>query len=323
MRVGVVGAGVAGLSAARALKAGGAEVVVFEAARRLGGRCSTDQIGEYAFDPGATSIVPRGLDVERVILHELDTTDLVEVALPVYTHDGRRVFFGTGVPPTPRYCYRQGIQRFAELLAEGLDVRFDCRVLHIEQTDGQYDVLGEKFDALVLALYVEDAIALAKSGGTDTHANNTRYRCCLSVLLGFETEFDAPFHAVVAEESMHPMHWLSIESLKVPGRAPAGCTALVVQMGPKYSKWNFGARTHNIVSDALVDVERVLGPGFESPVVSEVVRFERSQPDSVSRFESVNASRSRIVIAGDGVEGGRVEHAFSTGQKAAKLLLDP
>ncbi|MFI9403190.1 flavin monoamine oxidase family protein [Nocardia sp. NPDC052316] len=50
----VVGAGYAGLAAARAVRAGGRAVVVLEAAGRAGGRASTDRIaGEWAVDLGA------------------------------------------------------------------------------------------------------------------------------------------------------------------------------------------------------------------------------------------------------------------------------
>ncbi|MFC9436078.1 flavin monoamine oxidase family protein [Nocardia sp. NPDC057030] len=50
----VVGAGYAGLSAARALRAAGREIVVLEAAGRVGGRALTDRIGDgWAVDLGA------------------------------------------------------------------------------------------------------------------------------------------------------------------------------------------------------------------------------------------------------------------------------
>jgi len=50
----VVGAGVAGLSAAAALRAAGRNCVVLEADRRIGGRAHTVQVGADAFDLGAT-----------------------------------------------------------------------------------------------------------------------------------------------------------------------------------------------------------------------------------------------------------------------------
>jgi predicted NAD/FAD-dependent oxidoreductase len=322
MRVGVVGAGIAGLAAARTLVREGCEVTVFEADDHIGGRCATVALGPYVFDPGATSVVPRGRQIERVMLQELDASDLVEVATPVYTHDGRRTFFLAGVPPTKRYNYRPGINRLPQLLAEGLNVQTGRRVQRIERPpDGGFSVFDSAFEAMVVATTTTEAHRLTAEMGEERTAHNTRYRSCLSVLLGFERDFQAPYHAVVAEESVHPMHWLSVESLKVPGRAPKGCTALVVQLGPKYSKWNLEAEEDSILEDALVDIERVLGPGFGSPVVKGVVRWRESQPDSVSGFDSVNPRGSRLVVASDGLEGGRIEHAFDSGVRAARMLL--
>ncbi len=322
MRVGVVGAGIAGLAAARHLVSKGTEVSIFESATHVGGRCTTLSLGPYTFDPGATSIVPRGREIERVMLDELDTTDLVKIDTPVYTHDGRRVFLGVGMPPTARYCYKKGMRTLADLLAKGLNVETGTKVEAIEApSDGGYVVLDQSFDALVLAVPMQEAVRLLRPVGDVRQAYNTRYRPCLSVLLGIEKDFHTPYHAVVAEESVHPLHWLSIENIKIPGRAPAGHTALVAQLGPKYSKWNFDATEDSIVEDALVDVERVLGPGFDRPVVQHIVRWRESQPDSVSGFESMNPPGSKLVVAGDGLEGGRIEHAYDSGIKAAKLLV--
>ena len=323
MRVGVVGAGVAGLAAARTLAQKGCEVTVFEAADHVGGRCRTVRVGEYVFDPGATSIVPRGHPVEALVTEELDATGLVSITSPVLTHDGRRIFQGDGMAAQSRYCYVQGIQRFAELLADGLNVQKGRRIEAIEAPkDGGYSVLGQAFEALVLATTSTEAERLMSVVGDQRKAFNTRYRSCISVMLGFAREFHAQYHAIVAIESVHPMHWLSIETLKVPqGRAPEGHTALVVQMGPKFSKWNFEADDAAVVEDALVDVERVLGKGFESPTVQAIVRWAQSQPETTSGFDSVNPPGTKLVMAGDGLEGGRIEHAYDSGVKAAKLLL--
>ena len=71
MKVGIVGAGVAGLSAAQALVTAGHDVVVFEKLRGPGGRVATRQLravemprglagATLAFDHGAFSAVMRG-----------------------------------------------------------------------------------------------------------------------------------------------------------------------------------------------------------------------------------------------------------------------
>ena len=52
----VVGAGLAGLSAARALVAGGASVAVLEARDRVGGRTLSRDVGKAVFDLGGQYI---------------------------------------------------------------------------------------------------------------------------------------------------------------------------------------------------------------------------------------------------------------------------
>ncbi|MCH8979514.1 MAG: FAD-dependent oxidoreductase [Armatimonadetes bacterium] len=324
MRVGIVGAGIAGLAAARELARAGSRPTVFEASESVGGRCLTEVLGPYVFDAGAPSITPRGMSIEEALLSELDRSGLVEIEAPIYIHDGRRAFPGDGSAPEVRhYCYRQGMGHLAELLADGLDVRLSTRADTIEiVAGGGYAICGEAFDAAVIATPTPDAAGLLSLAGDDRPMLNTRYRRCISVLLGFERPLDVPFHALTAEEAAHPLHWLSIESLKVPGgRAPEGHCAIVAQLGPRYSKWNFDSPDRQIVSDALVDIGRIFGEGFEAPAVQSVLRWEHGQTEHKSSFDKVNVPGATLVVAGDGLEGPRLEHAFESGMRAAWLLL--
>lgn len=322
MRVGIVGAGISGLAAARALKKFGHSPIVFEKNDRLGGRVATRKIGDYLFDTGASAITPRGHEIETVILKELDTTELIKIEKPLYMHQSMRPVIPDNVKSAPaRYTYTTGNERLADLLAQDLDVRRNTQVETLEKKGSGYRVLGEDFDAIILTPPVPQSAAILWSVGESRPFANCRYRPCLSILLGFAKPVaDVHYSALLDPEQRHPLMWLSLESVKSPGRAPKGHTAIVLQMAPSYSLSNFAAPDQRIIDDSLDYLAWVFGDDWKPPEVSEVKRWKYSQPDSVALFETVNDPDAKLIISGDGVVAGRLENAYDSGLKAAALL---
>lgn len=325
MRIGVVGAGISGLAAAHTLKKAGADVVVFEKSRSPGGRIATRRLEGFTFDTGATSIAPRGMAIEQVMLHELDMSELLEIEKSIYIHSSLRVSSGdVQRNAIPRYTYRSGNTRLAKLLAEGIDVRYEQSVTELLKVGKEFRVLGEGFDGLVITPPIPQTSTLLWTLGESRPVANARYRSCLSVLLGFGKELPTlPYHALLDPDQRHPLTFMSVESQKCPGRAPEGGTALVAQMSPGYSFNFYRKDDEEIVDDVLVYLGRLYGEdALGDPVVQDVKRWKYSQPDSVAMFESVNEDAHRLVLAGDGVTGGRVESAYESGVRAARLLLE-
>lgn len=325
MRIGIVGAGVSGLAAARFLQAAGSEVVVFERAEAPGGRVATVSKSGFTFDSGATSIAPRGMTIEGVMLEELPTDELRPVTKPIYLHTGLRVMPGDHDKNlAPRYTYRGGNATLAKLLAEGLNVRLGVSIDSLSRAGQGFEMRGESLDAVILTPPVPQTSAILWSLEESRPLANARYRSCLSVMLGFERALpNLGYHALLDPEQRHPLTWLSIESQKCEGRAPAGGTAVVAQMSPAYS-FNFWTQEdEEIIRDVLVYLGRLYGEEtLGKPVVQIIKRWKYSQPDSVALFDSVNIPGAKLVIAGDGLSAGRVESAFESGVRAARFLLD-
>jgi renalase len=296
--------------------------VIFEKNDRLGGRVNTKRIGEYVFDPGASAITPRGHDIENVILQELDTTNLIKIEKPLYWHQGMRVVIPDGVKSAPaRYTYSTGNCTLPELLGVGHDIRLKTQVETLEKTNTGYKIAGEEFDAVILTPPIPQTATILWSLGESRPFANCRYRPCLSIMLGFARQVpDVNYSALLDPEQRHPLMWLSLESVKSPGRAPDGHTAMVIQMAPSYSLTNFAAPDERITEDALDYLGWLFGPDWRNPETAAVKRWKYSQPDSVALFETVNDPNARIVISGDGVVAGRTENAYDSGLKAAALL---
>jgi phytoene dehydrogenase-like protein len=89
----IVGAGLAGLTAADRLTRASLEVVVIESSDEVGGRVRTDQVGGFLLDRGF-QVLNTGYPAARRIL-DLDALDLREFSRAALLHvDGRRVRVG-------------------------------------------------------------------------------------------------------------------------------------------------------------------------------------------------------------------------------------
>lgn len=325
MRVGIVGAGISGIAAARTLKEEGHEPVLFEALDHVGGRVLTVPLGGYIFDAGATAITPRGRALEDAMMRQISTEGLCRIELPIYVHNALRVSPGDAAKNRiERYCYEAGNQVLAIRLAEGLDVRFRTLIEEIKESSGGYELAGERFDAVILAIPTPLAHVLLSAMGHNRPIANTSYRPCLSVMLGYKLPPPkVQYHALLDPDSGHPLVWLSLETLKCAKRSPEGTTALVAQLGPQFSTMHFEAPELTIFELTADIVVRLYGKAWDiAPEAAAVHRWRFSQPEMTASFENVNRPQSKLIVAGDGVVGGRTEYAYDSGMKAAQLLLD-
>ncbi|MCX6540905.1 MAG: FAD-dependent oxidoreductase, partial [Actinobacteria bacterium] len=113
MRVVIVGAGLAGLTAARQLSDAGHHVVVFDKGRSPGGRLATRRIGSSRFDHGAQFFTIRS-DAFAALVQPHLNSGLVFEWCRGFSPDGDGY---------PRYAVRAGMNAWAKALAVGLDVR--------------------------------------------------------------------------------------------------------------------------------------------------------------------------------------------------------
>ncbi len=152
----VVGAGVAGLSAAAALRAGGASVVVLEAGSRIGGRAWTESpaaLGGVAFDHGAQW------------LHVAESNPLVPLARcagetvgPDKDFDDRLVIAGG---PAAKAAYEAGTEAWHAAVTSCLDGPDMSLAAAAEAVaDAPWTATAESWEGAIIAAADADVLSL-------------------------------------------------------------------------------------------------------------------------------------------------------------------
>ena len=162
MNIAIIGAGMAGLTAARHLAAH-AQITLFDKARGVGGRMSTRYAGEYEFDHGAQYFTLTDPDF-RSLIEGLRTQDQAAPwdSRGLYLQ-GETIAKDTG---KPRWVGAPRMNSIPKAMAEGLTIHLGVRVVHIEGEAGSLQLLFEDgsrkgpFDAVICTAPAPQAAAL-------------------------------------------------------------------------------------------------------------------------------------------------------------------
>ncbi|WP_322495126.1 NAD(P)/FAD-dependent oxidoreductase [Chloroflexus sp.] len=335
--VAVVGAGMAGLAAASALKAAGIATIVFEKSRGVGGRAATRRIVDCCFDHGAQYVKAPSVALQDLIA---DTGDAVQIQRPVWTFTAANQIGPSDLAygNEEKWTWPTGITRIAKYLANGLDVRLETTVASIHTAGDRYRLtaadgndLGH-FDAVLLTAPAPQSAAILAAG--DLAPANTaliaalhsvQYRRSISITAAFPQRPAVPWYALVNTDRHHPISWLACEHDK-PGRAPDGVGLLIAQMSDQWATAHWDGLQKGTFSpndplpppihEALAAI-RVLAGDLGTPLWVNVQRWRYALPDTATPLTTMD----RIVVAGDMTAGqGRVHLAIEDGWRAADQI---
>jgi len=154
--IAVVGAGIAGLLLARALKDRGEDVVVLEKSRGLGGRLATKRVDAAVFDTGAQYFTAKS---ER----------FVGLVAGWAAHGVVAPWPGASAH---RWIAQPSMNALGKYLAQGLDVRRESKVLKVQREFGGWKLTIENQEAmpagrLALTAPLPQSLALLQAGGVD------------------------------------------------------------------------------------------------------------------------------------------------------------
>ncbi len=310
MRIGVVGAGIAGLSCAEGLARQGHDVVLFDKGRGPGGRMSTRRMetprGVASFDHGAQYFTVRDKDFESQV-----GTWIAEGVVARWPAAGVGAHVGVPAMNSPvRQLAGRHVVHWASLVTAverrgaGWRLRIGGGVEH--------DV-----DLLVIAVPAEQAAALLAEVAPDlsSRAGTAISAPCWTAMVAFSEPV-----AVSADcwtgRGEQAVGWAARNSAK-PGRT--GPESWVVQAGPGWSRRHIDARPDQVAEALIAGLSDELGTRLPPPlaVAAHLWRFARCAEGGGGVI--LDEGR-RLGLCGDWSIGPRVESAWVSGARLAERI---
>ncbi|MBW2529265.1 MAG: FAD-dependent oxidoreductase [Deltaproteobacteria bacterium] len=330
----VVGAGVAGLTAARELSRGGASVVVLDKARGVGGRCATWRGPEN---------LP--LDHGVCFLHGDEPAFLDAVAgvegtlLPGWPArvegSGDPCQITAFSPRERRFGVVEGISAFPKTLARDLDVRRQTRVVALEASGGTIRLSSDGGDSFVardvlLALPCEQTLELLRSlkgasegiAGLQSLLEMLGTVPCLTVMACYAAEAEAPGWDMLYPRESRVLQLCSHESSKRPNaRAPA----LVLQARASWSRAHLDDDVAEWSQQLLAEAGRLVGTWAARPSWTRAHRWRYARTDLSSELAEPPRVEldggARLSLAGElFARGAGIEAAWSSGMQIARRI---
>lgn len=320
--VAIVGAGMAGATAARALVDAGLTVEVFEKSRGAGGRMSTRRAPPRTFDHGAQYITTRTPAFERAMHAWVE----IGVAAPwagrlVDLEDGRVRERG---PRHPRYVGVPGMNAICKHLLAGVPLHRGVRIGRIEREDGRWhlrDTSGAsrgRFDVVIVTAPPEQSAELLHDAPRlAADVARAELAPCWTWMAAFDQPLDLPFEGAFVQAS--PLGWIARDDSK-PGRPGAGET-WIAQATAAWSTAHVDDDPDRVARVLAETFRHATGRNDAAPTRTMVHRWLYAYPVRDLGTPCLWDEQRGIGVCGDWVLGERVESAWMSGRAMADAVL--
>jgi renalase len=294
----IIGAGMAGLSAARILSKKGHQVVVLDKGRGVGGRMSTRTINDAKADHGAQYFSVKSPEFQELI-SELKAENIVaEWTIPQRAN--------------VRYIGGKGMNSIPKRLAQNLNVVVNGKVILISENEVKTESGNiYPFDNLIVTIPIPQITDLLNqsqikiSNQDQSVFESIQYDPCIAVMAVLNQPTDILGGGIILENQ--PVAWIADNFQKGITQTPTA----TLHASAEYSTKHFDDDLQAVAKEILASVNQYITP--QNIQSFQVHRWKFS--NATKRYEKpfYQLENQNIFLAGDGFGMGNVEGAFLSG----------
>ena len=311
-RVAVIGGGISGLSCARALRDADVEVVIYERAAKVGGRCASRLWQGHLVDFGVQYFHAQTFEFKRELVLRLRqfralTADIIDAQERV-------------IPSTQgaRFYVLQGNNYLAQILARELDVRLKTQIEALRwTTDNQIEVAGEPYNAVVSSLPGPQTWQLFRLEEAEP-----LYQVCLIALVEYPVNpLDAaltPFYGRQAPPSSSTLA-ISYQETHKLGRMVGAKSVFVLQANSVFSEANQNRAPEDYLPPLLSEHEELWRIRSGQTTARFGHRWGLAWPRQIVTRPSQFPPGA--FACGDAWGGSSVENVWHDGRRAARDVI--
>lgn len=303
----IIGAGIAGLVAARVLQDAGARVAVLEKSRDPGGRLATKRVGDAVFDQGAQYFTVKDPRFAAWVSR--------------WERDGL-------VAPWPggtqgRYIGRPNMAALAKALAEGLDIKRQHAVTALGCCGDHWcvDVEGHgclRAERILLTAPPPQALALLKAGDFTvpepllSQLKALTYDPCLALLVTVTGRSRLPQEGVRRESGV--VRWAADNQTK---GVSVNAAAITLHLSAEFSVANYGRPDDEVLELVRAEAEALIGATITGATLH---RWKFGHARAMHPEPFFWWPEEQLGFAGDAFGGAKVEGAALSGLALAERV---
>ncbi len=321
----IVGAGLAGLTAARRLASTGARTVLVDKAKSVGGRLATRRLGDANLDHGAQFFTVRSEDFAAEVETWVED-GVVDVWCRGFAHDDGH----------PRYRSPEGMSRIARYLADRLQSELLRPPMQAARVEANAVLAGpdawsvtysagrrdpDRARSVILTPPVPQSVEVLRAGAVNGPVVDdlaaVDYNKVIAVMVGLDRSPSLPHPGAIQQPDDSTFTFVADNQAKGISQSPAVTFHCAHQLSSRLWSLDDG----NVLAHLHDEIRRYLGGAAVEQVSVKRWRYAGPVEPRPEPCLVVADQPGPLVVAGDGFAGSKVEGAFLSGLAAAETVL--